>query len=81
MGPAGGIVSFLIIWWTVLFMVLPMRVKGQWEDRDGYVQGTERGAPVNPEIWLKFQRTTWVSALIWVVVYWVVSSGVINFNQ
>lgn len=81
MGVTGSVVAFLMIWWTVLFAVLPMRVKGQWEGDDEAVAGTERGAPTDPQIWFKVKRTTWVAAIIWAVTFVVVNSGLISFNR
>lgn len=81
MGPVGSIITYLIIWWTVLFAVLPMRVKGVWEDDAEHVKGADQGAPVDPMIWFKVKRTTWVSAILFAVVFVVVSSGVINIDE
>ncbi|MEO0816788.1 MAG: DUF1467 family protein [Pseudomonadota bacterium] len=45
----GAIVFFVIFWWLSFFIVLPIGVRGQFED--GPVQeGTEEGAPSNPMI-------------------------------
>ncbi|MEO0785747.1 MAG: DUF1467 family protein [Pseudomonadota bacterium] len=45
----GAIVFFVIFWWLSFFIVLPIGVRGQFED--GPVQeGTEEGAPANPMI-------------------------------
>lgn len=44
---AGGIIVFVLAWWVCFFMVLPIGVKGQWED-NSTVPGTEEGAPKNP---------------------------------
>ena len=76
MGPVGSVIVYLLLWWTVLFAVLPMRVRGVWEDDGKHAKGVERGAPVHPELWFKIRRTSWIAAVIWVVVYFVVSSGV-----
>ncbi len=43
----GAIIIFVIIWWLCFFVVLPIGVRGQYED-DTTVEGTEEGAPVNP---------------------------------
>lgn len=81
MGIVGSIITYLLIWWTVLFAILPMRVKGVWEDDNGnHAEGVEQGAPVKPEIWLKVKRTTWVAAIIWAIVFAVVSTGVFDRN-
>ena len=46
MNLVGGVVIFLISWWMCLFVVLPIGVRGQFED--GEVEdGTEEGAPVS----------------------------------
>lgn len=39
-----GLVVFTIAWWICFFTVLPIGVKGQWED-DSTVEGTEEAAP------------------------------------
>lgn len=44
---AGGIIVFVLSWWICFFMVLPIGVKGQWED-DSTTPGTEEAAPKNP---------------------------------
>lgn len=41
----GAIVVFIITWWLSLFVVLPIGVKGQFEDGDDVIEGTEEGAP------------------------------------
>lgn len=81
MGIVGSVISFLLIWWLVFFAVLPMRVKGIWEDEDDHVQGAEQGAPVRAEMWFKFKRTTMIAFGLWVVVFVVVSSGVLEYKQ
>lgn len=81
MGVTGSIISFLIIWWTVLFAILPMRVKGQWETDADQVEGTESGAPDDPQLWFKAKRTTWVTFIIWAIVFLVVNSGVFGYDR
>lgn len=81
MGVVGSIISYLIIWWVVLFAVLPMRVKGVWEDEGDHAEGTDQGAPVRPEIWFKVKRTTWITAILWAILFVVVSTGVISYER
>lgn len=47
MGPVGAFVIFAISWWMCLFVVLPIGVRGQFEDGE-IIEGTEEGAPANP---------------------------------
>ena len=45
----GAIVFFVIFWWLSFFIVLPIGVRGQFEDGE-VVEGSEAGAPVDPMI-------------------------------
>jgi predicted secreted protein len=46
----GGIVVFIISWWLSFFVVLPIGVKGQFEDGGEVIEGSEEGAPKEPMI-------------------------------
>ena len=76
MSPVGAVIIYLLLWWVVLFAVLPMRVRPIWREGGDHPQGAERGAPVNPELWFKIKRTTWIAAIAWLVVAGVIASGV-----
>lgn len=62
---------FFIIWWTVLFTVLPIGVRSQAEDEDT-ILGTERGAPSNSRMKFKLLITTAISIVIFSVFYYLV---------
>jgi predicted secreted protein len=64
MDPVGGVVAFLLIWWVVLFTMLPIGVRGQWEE-GGAKAGTDPGAPVAPRLWRKALWTTLIAAVLW----------------
>lgn len=76
MGIATGIFTFLIIWWLVLFAVLPFGVQSQSE-ADDIVPGTEPAAPVHHRMPIKLAVTTGVTAVLWIVVYFVISLDLI----
>ena len=78
MGVVGGVIVFLLLWWLVLFAVLPMRVKPVWREEGRHARGAERGAPVNPELWFKVKRTTLIAAILWLVVFAVMATGVFD---
>ena len=63
-----GLVVLLLIWWMVLFAVLPRRVRGQFEDGD-VVPGTEPGAPVEPRLKEKAWLTTLIACGLWLVYF------------
>ena len=59
---------YFIIWWTVLFCVLPLNVQSQAEKGD-VVAGSEPGAPAEPQLLRKAGLTTIVAAVVFVFVY------------
>jgi predicted secreted protein len=66
-----AIAVFFLIWWVVLFAVLPWGVRSQQEGGE-IVPGTDPGAPAIPRMLRKLVWTTGVSAVIfavWYVVY------------
>ncbi len=60
---------YLIVWWTVLFCILPLGVTSYAEAGIEVTDGGDPGAPVNPRMLRKFWTTTWVSALVFAVGY------------
>lgn len=56
-----NIFFFLIIWWLVLFTVLPWGVRRQESDDVGH----DPGAPANPMLLKKALITTAIALLIW----------------
>jgi predicted secreted protein len=75
-----GCAIFFLIWWVVLFAVLPWGVRGQ-EETGEVVPGTDPGAPAIPKLRAKLLWTTLVAAVIFTaftVVYdrhWVTIGG------
>jgi predicted secreted protein len=63
-----AIAVFFLIWWIVLFAVLPWGVRSQHEG-DEIVPGTDPGAPLLPQLFRKLIWTTGVSAVIFAVCY------------
>lgn len=54
----GAGVVFTIAWWLSFFVVLPIGVKGQWED-DSTIPGTEEAAPKHPML---AKKALWATA-------------------
>jgi len=74
MGVGTTIALYLTIWWTVLFAVLPFGSKS-FAEAGVDPEGGDPGAPVNPNLKRKFITTTWVSALVLLVIL-----GVLHFH-
>lgn len=81
MNIVGALIIFLLIWWCVLFAVLPTGVKGRWESNDDGVKGADPGAPSDPRLKEKFVRTTLIAAAVSAIVIAIVASGVIDFRE
>ena len=71
-----GFVTYAIIWWLVLFMVLPWGNRPRENPEAGHVAS----APARPRIGLKFLITTGISALVFLMVWGVIESGWISFR-
>lgn len=80
MGVGTSIALYLTIWWTVLFAVLPFGSKS-FAEAGVDPEGGDPGAPVNPNLKRKFITTTWVSALVFMLVLGVVHFHIIDLNQ
>jgi predicted secreted protein len=68
MAVSTSIAIYFLIWWVVLFAVLPWGVRAQGE---GGVPGTDPGAPVIANLKAKMAWTTIVTTVIFAA-FWVV---------
>ena len=69
MGPLFYLSVYLVVWWTVLFTILPLGVRSHHEEGIEVPGGGDPGSPVNPNLKKKFITTTWVSAIVLVVIW------------
>lgn len=67
---AGGLAVYFVIWWTVLFAVLPFGVRSQAETGE-VAEGTEPGAPVLPGLLRKAAITSVIAAIVFGIVWYV----------
>ncbi|WP_282608201.1 DUF1467 family protein [Pelagibius sp. Alg239-R121] len=71
-----GILVYVIVWWVVLFMVLPWGVRREENPEEGH----EAGAPVNPMLGRKVLITSGIAAVIWGAVYVAIEKGLLPFS-
>ncbi len=79
MGWFTACVLYVLIWWTVLFAVLPFwtRPVAEADERDG----GWRGAPERPLLLRKLVATTIVAAVIWVGGVALIESPYMSFRE
>ena len=71
-----AIVTYVIVWWLILFMVLPWGNRPRERPEPGHTES----APANPRIWLKFAVTTGISAIFFLAIWAVIEAGWINIR-
>lgn len=74
-----GIALFFVLWWMILFAVLPFGVRSQYETGE-VVPGTEGAAPARPHLLRKALATTVLTVLVWGVIYAFISGHVISLD-
>jgi predicted secreted protein len=71
-----GIIVYLLLYWTALFAILPWGNKAAEIPEDGQWGG----APINPRIKQKFLITGVIAAVLWIIVFFLIHYGVIDFR-
>jgi predicted secreted protein len=72
---ASAIAIYFIIWWLVLFLVLPFGIRNAHEAGEAVEEGNEPGAPINPRMIKKAVFTTFLATAVFVIFYLVVTQG------
>lgn len=80
MAITSAIVLFAVIWFMLLLIALPMRMKSQEQDGN-VVPGTPASAPVNPMIGKKMIWVTVVTVVLWVPLVAFIMSGVVSIHD
>ena len=74
---ATGLMVYLVIWWTILFAVLPLGVRKV--ENSGL--GQDHGAPQRPQLLKKALITSLVAAVLWLGFYVLNQSDVFDFRH
>ena len=80
---ATGLAIFFLIWWVVLFAVLPWGIRSQHET-DDMVPGTDPGAPSSVSVGRKLLWTTLVAIAVYGIGYviysqhWITIEGLVT---
>ena len=73
---ATGIAVYLVLWWVVLFAVLPWGVHVPEHTQPGFADS----APERPRMLLKMAVTTVIAAVLWLGVEWLATTDLISFR-
>jgi predicted secreted protein len=75
-----AIAIYVVLWWTVLFAVLPIGVRTQDED-GSVVPGTPESAPTTPRLMRVALITTLVSTLLFAAAWAAVKYGLVDLAR
>ncbi|HEV2532587.1 DUF1467 family protein [Phenylobacterium sp.] len=78
MGIFTCVAVYLTIWWTVLFAILPLGVTTHAEAGIDKGDGGDPGAPVDPKLKKKFITTSWVSAILFAILWLVLQFHLVS---
>jgi predicted secreted protein len=78
---AFAIAIYVVIWWTVLFAMLPIGVRTSEEAGEKASPGTVESAPHLPNLLPKMVATTVVSSIVFAVLYVIIVDHLITLDQ
>lgn len=71
---------YFIVWWTVLFAVLPIGLRTQ-EEEGHVVPGTPESAPARPRFLFIIGLTSLISAVVFALIYAVIVWRIIDWDR
>jgi predicted secreted protein len=79
MEPVSGVVVYVLLWWWVFFMTLPVGVKVP--EASEVEVGHATSAPRNPNLLKKVIAATLIAAVLWGGAYMLIDADVISFRD
>lgn len=80
MGPTSALVLYAVIWFMVLLIIAPMRVRTQGEEGE-IVPGTHAGAPEVHHLKKKLWIATGIAFVLWLIIGGIILSGWISVRD
>ena len=68
LGPVTLVAIYLVVWWVVLFVLLPLGAHSHHEAGVDVKDGGDPGAPLVHNLKRKVITTTWAAAIVWLAV-------------
>ncbi len=79
MATGTAIAIYFLVWWVVLFAVLPWGVRNQEETGD-VSPGTDPGAPAVHKVWMKLVWTTVIATVVFGILAAIYKLGLIPYD-
>lgn len=80
MSITSAIVLYAVVWFLTFLVVIPIRLQTQG-DVGKIVPGTQAGAPEHHYLKKKAWITTGVAAVIWLILFWIITQGIIEVRD
>ena len=71
---------YVVTWWLVFFMALPIGARSYHEAGEEVEAGNVSSAPMRPRLWLKAGVTTGIAAVLTLIAYFLIDSGALSFR-
>ena len=78
MSATGLAIIYIIIWWMVFFIILPIDVN---RHKSIKIDGEDAGSPENPKMLKKFIYCTGITTLIFVIIYLLIKYKILNLRS
>ncbi len=80
MAPTSAIVLYAVVWFMVMFIVLPIRRRTQGDEGE-IVPGTQPGAPANFNARKTMLLVSLIALVVWGIIVAIILSGVISIRE
>ena len=77
MSATGLAIIYIMIWWIVFFVILPIDVNRQKLIK---IDGEDTGSPENPKMLKKFIYCTGITTVIFVIIYLLIKYEYLNLR-
>jgi predicted secreted protein len=77
MSATGLVIIYIIIWWIVFFIILPIDVN---REKPIKIDGEDAGSPENPKMLKKFIYCTSITTVIFMIIYLLIKYEYLNLR-
>jgi len=78
MSATGLAIIYIIIWWVVFFIILPIDVN---RHKSTKIVGEDAGSPENPKMLKKFIYCTGITTVIFMIIYQLIKYEILNLRS